>query len=59
MDHFTNIRFWPKQIPYLKMWSVPSESLIGRLNARTTYGRGNLPFALTRTLGLFWFWRDT
>ena len=41
-----------------KIWSVPSESLIGRLNASTTDGRGNLPFALMRTLCLFWFYGD-
>ena len=39
----------------LKMWSVPSESLIRRFNACTTGGSRNLPFALTHTLGLFWF----
>ena len=27
------------------MWSVPSESLIVRLNVRTSNGSGNLPFA--------------
>ena len=53
MDHFTNIRFWPKQIPYLKMWSVPSESLIGILNVCTIYGRGKFTFAQTIILGLF------
>ena len=36
MDHFPNLRFWPNLFSYVKMRSVPSESPIGRLNARTT-----------------------
>ena len=35
------------------MWSDQSESLNGRLNDHTTDIRGNLSFALTRTLDLF------
>ena len=37
----------------LKMWSVPSESLISRLNACTADRRGNLPFTPMRILGQF------
>ena len=55
MDHFSNLGFWPNLFSYLKIRSVPSESLIGRLNACTIGGGGNLPFAQTRILGLFWY----
>ena len=58
MDHFPNLRFWPNYSSYLKMWSAPSVSLIGILNAHTSERRGNLPFTLTCTLGLFWFKGD-
>ena len=52
---FSKYHILAKLIYVLRNMVSTSEPLIVILNVCTTDRRGNLPFALTRTLGLFWF----